>query len=81
MIHDYKITFIIIQNHTEYPCSSIVQACNAKQARKVFDEMYWKSCLRNQMRIPHPFYIKIRRIEEDHNAAEEETKGTFSSDI
>lgn len=58
---EYIVTFTIKRNRQEYHRQQIIAAKNAKEARQLFDKLWYEDhkCMD---RIPHPFRIKVTLV-------------------
>lgn len=56
----YVVAYITRRGRTDWPHSKTIEAENAKDARRLFDEWYWG---RPADRLPHPFHIAVKRFD------------------
>jgi len=59
-MNKYVIAYINRRGHADWPRSKTIEAKNAKEARKVFDDWYWS----RGGDLPHPFHIKVKRYDD-----------------
>jgi len=57
----YVVAYINRIRRAEWPKSKTIEAANAQEARRAFDEWYWADCQDGGK--AHPFHITVKRLD------------------
>ena len=57
----YVVAYINRIRRVEWPRSKTIEAENAQDARRIFDEWYWTDY--QNRHIAHPFHITVKRLD------------------